>query len=221
MSSVFLAVAAVALVSTAAVVFTSCPVRALRWLSLSLFAGAVLAYVAGPPIAAIASAALPVVALALASRLPEATAVAARERRWLTPRAWVVPATLTLLVLAGLVHVLWSNVGLGLFPVVALADLPLAYGLSLASVQFALGLLTVLVRRNIVFMLMGLVIMLSAAGVALVLGGARWEPADGQTLFVLAPLVAIAVAAVGAGFARRVVRRWGRFDPAALPGLRR
>lgn len=102
-----------------------------------------------------------------------------------------------------------------------MAEVPLAHGLLLTAVMFALGALTVLVRRNIVFMLLGLVIMLHAAGLTLVLGGARWGQADGQILFVLASAVAVAVAAVGGALALRVLRQRGSFDAAVLPGARR
>lgn len=214
--------AAVALVGTVAVAVTRCPVHALRWLALSLLAVAVPAYAAAAPIAAAVAAALPVGALALASRVPDAAAVAARERRWLAPRVWVVPAALTMVVLAELVYVLSGNAAWGTIGApAALADVPLVYGMSLAAVLFALGLLIVLVRRSIVFMLMGLVIMLSAAGLALVLGGHRWGRADGQILLALVPVITIAVSAVGAGLALRVVHRRGGIDRATSPGQRR
>lgn len=102
-----------------------------------------------------------------------------------------------------------------------MAEVPLAHGLLLAAALFALGLLTVLVRRNIAFMLMGLVIMLNASGLALVLGGARWSRADGQVLFVLALVVALALALVGAALALRVVRHRSSLDAAALVARRR
>ena len=52
-----------------------------------------------------------------------------------------------------------------------------------------IGLAGVLVRRNLIFMLMSIEIMLNAGGLALVAAGARWGQADGQVmfLFVLPP----------------------------------
>jgi NADH-quinone oxidoreductase subunit K len=102
-----------------------------------------------------------------------------------------------------------------------MAEVPLLHGLLLAAGLFALGLLTVLVRRNIAFMLMGLVAMLNAAGLALVLGGARWGGADGQVLFLLALIVAMALAATGAALTLRMLRQRGSLDVAALTGRRR
>ena len=53
-------------------------------------------------------------------------------------------------------------------------------GLVLAAMLFCLGLLGVLVRRNLVFMLMSLEIMLNAAALAFVVAGSVWQQADGQ-----------------------------------------
>ncbi|MGH7929242.1 MAG: NADH-quinone oxidoreductase subunit NuoK, partial [Candidatus Binatia bacterium] len=44
------------------------------------------------------------------------------------------------------------------------ASVPMEYGLALAGVLFVLGLIGVLVRRNIVFILLSIEIMLNAAG---------------------------------------------------------
>ena len=58
------------------------------------------------------------------------------------------------------------------------------HGLILAAILFVLGLIGVLVRRNIVFMLMSVEIMLNAVGVAFVVAGARWGQVDGQVMFI-------------------------------------
>ena len=58
-------------------------------------------------------------------------------------------------------------------------------GLGLAAVLLAIGMVGVLVRRNVIFILMSLEIMLNAAGLAVVAAGARWAQADGQVLFIL------------------------------------
>ena len=58
------------------------------------------------------------------------------------------------------------------------------YGLLLASVLFTLGLIGVLVRRNIIFMLVCVEIMLNAAGLAFIVAGSKWTQADGQVMFI-------------------------------------
>ncbi|MHB1635976.1 NADH-quinone oxidoreductase subunit NuoK, partial [Acidiferrobacter thiooxydans] len=55
-----------------------------------------------------------------------------------------------------------------------MATVPMAYGLFLAMLLFVLGLICVLVRRNMIFILIGLEIMLNASGLAFVVAGARW-----------------------------------------------
>lgn len=74
----------------------------------------------------------------------------------------------------------------------------------LAIVLFALGVAGVLARRNFVFMLMSVEIMLNAAGLAFVGAGARWGQADGQVLFIL--ILTLAAAEVSVGLA--LILQW-------------
>ena len=53
-----------------------------------------------------------------------------------------------------------------------------------------------MVRRNIIFLLMSLEIMLNACGLAFVAAGARWGQADGQIMFMLILTLAAAEVAV-------------------------
>lgn len=101
-----------------------------------------------------------------------------------------------------------------------MAEVALEHGLLLAIALFALGLLTVLVRRNIVFILMGIEIMLNAAGVAFVLGGARWGQPDGQVMFIFILTVAAAEVAVGLGLVLQLYRRHETVDADAPRRLR-
>ncbi|WP_343667596.1 NADH-quinone oxidoreductase subunit NuoK [Chitinophaga sp.] len=60
--------------------------------------------------------------------------------------------------------------------------------LIVAAILFVLGLAGVLTRKNIIFMLLSIEIMLNAAGLAFVAAGSRWQQPDGQVmyLFILA-----------------------------------
>ena len=71
------------------------------------------------------------------------------------------------------------------------------HGLILAAVLFALGLIGVLVRRNIIFILLSIEIMLNAAGLAFVVAGAQWAEPDGQVMFIFILAVAAAEVVVG------------------------
>jgi NADH-quinone oxidoreductase subunit K len=78
-------------------------------------------------------------------------------------------------------------------------SVPLAHGLIVAGALFALGLSGVLMRRNIIFMLLSIEIMLNAAGLAFVVAGAKWAEADGQVMFIF--ILAMAAAEVSIGLA--------------------
>jgi len=78
-----------------------------------------------------------------------------------------------------------------------MATVPMEHGLILAALIFALGFVGVLVRRNIVFMLMSIEIMLNAVGIAFVVAGARWAQPDGQVMFIFILTMAAAEVSVG------------------------
>ena len=73
----------------------------------------------------------------------------------------------------------------------------LEHGLIVATMLFALGLLGVLIRRNLIIVLMCVEIMLNAAGLAFVVAGARWGGVDGQVMFIFILAMAAAEVAVG------------------------
>lgn len=52
-------------------------------------------------------------------------------------------------------------------------------------------------RRNLLFILMAVEIMLNAAGLAFVTAGARWAQADGQVMFIFILAMAASEVAVG------------------------
>lgn len=94
------------------------------------------------------------------------------------------------------------------------------HALVLAGVLFTLGLLGVLVRRNVLFVLMSLEIMLNAAALAFVAAGARWGQADGQIMFLLILALAAGEAAVGLALVLQVYRRFVSLDTDALAGMK-
>ena len=79
------------------------------------------------------------------------------------------------------------------------SQIPLEHGMALAAVLLLLGLVGVLVRRDAVFILLSLDIMLNAAGLAFIAAGARWAQADGQVMFLF--ILAVAAAEVSIGLA--------------------
>lgn len=87
-----------------------------------------------------------------------------------------------------------------------MAAVPMEQGLWLAAALFVLGLIGILVRRNLLFILMGIEIMLNAAAVAFIAGGARWGTTDGQVMFILILTLAAAEVAVGLAMVLQIHR---------------
>jgi NADH-quinone oxidoreductase subunit K len=75
--------------------------------------------------------------------------------------------------------------------------IPFEHGMIIAGALFTLGLLGVLIRKNIIFVLMSIEIMLNAAGLAFVAAGARWGAPDGQVMFIFILTMAAAEVSVG------------------------
>jgi NADH-quinone oxidoreductase subunit K len=78
-------------------------------------------------------------------------------------------------------------------------SIPLTHVMALASILFFCGLIGVLVRRNVIFMLLSIEIMLNAAGLAFVAAGARWNDPGGQIMFLF--IIAMAAAEISVGLA--------------------
>ena len=93
-------------------------------------------------------------------------------------------------------------------------------GLVLASILFVIGMVGVLVRRNIIFILMSIEIMLNAAGVAFIAAGARWGQPDGQVMFIFILVMAAAEVAVGLALVLQVYHRMKSLDADAVSRMR-
>ncbi|MEJ2009986.1 MAG: NADH-quinone oxidoreductase subunit NuoK [Acidobacteriota bacterium] len=101
-----------------------------------------------------------------------------------------------------------------------MASVPMHQGLLLAGILFALGLTGLLVRRNVIFILMSLEIMLNAAGLAFVVAGSRWGQADGQIVFLFILSMAAAEVSVGLALVLQIYRRFKTLDADALSEMR-
>jgi NADH-quinone oxidoreductase subunit K len=93
-------------------------------------------------------------------------------------------------------------------------------GFILASILFALGTAGVLVRRNIIFMLMSIEVMLNAAGLAFIVAGARWSQPDGQILFLFILAMAAAEVSVGLALVLRFYHQYKLLDADAASKMR-
>lgn len=86
--------------------------------------------------------------------------------------------------------------------------IPAEHVLVLSGLLFALGLFGLLFRRDIIFILLSLEIMLNASGVAFVVAGARWGQPDGQVMFIF--VLAMTAAELSVGLAL-VISLYDRF----------
>jgi len=84
--------------------------------------------------------------------------------------------------------------------------------MALAATLFLIGLVGVLVRRNLIFLLMSLEIMMNACGLAFIAAGARWGAPDGQIMYMLILALAAAEVAVALGLLLQLERRLGSLD---------
>ena len=101
-----------------------------------------------------------------------------------------------------------------------MASIPLSHGLALAAILFSLGLVGLLTRRNIVFILLSIEIMLNAAGLAFVVAGARWGDPDGQIMFMFILALAAAEVSVGLGLVLRLYHVFKTLDVDAVNTMR-
>lgn len=98
--------------------------------------------------------------------------------------------------------------------------IPMEHGLILAALLFALGLIGLIVRRNIIFTLMSLEIMMNAAGLAFITAGSRWAQPDGQIMFILILSLAASEASIGLALVFQLYRRYHSVDVDAASEMR-
>jgi NADH-quinone oxidoreductase subunit K len=101
-----------------------------------------------------------------------------------------------------------------------MATVPMEHGLVLAGILFALGLVGLLVRRDVIFMLLAIEVMLNAAGLAFVVAGARWGRPDGQVLFVFILTMAAAEVSVGLALVLRLYHHFKTLDADAASTMK-
>ena len=81
-----------------------------------------------------------------------------------------------------------------------MSPVPTQHVLILAAILFTLGLAGLLTRRNLIFTLMCVEVMLNASGLAFIAAGSRWAQPDGQVMFLFILAMAAAEVSVGLAF---------------------
>lgn len=92
--------------------------------------------------------------------------------------------------------------------------------LIVAAILFVLGLIGVLTRKNIVFMLISVEIMLNAAGLAFVAAGAKWQQPDGQVMFLFILAMAAAEVSVALAMVLQIYHQHKTMDVEELTELK-
>ena len=90
----------------------------------------------------------------------------------------------------------------------------------LAAILFALGLIGLLVRRNLIFILLSIEVMLNAAGLAFVVAGSRWAQPDGQVMFIFILATAAAEVSVGLALLLQLYHQYKSLDADAASVMR-
>ncbi len=101
-----------------------------------------------------------------------------------------------------------------------MAAVPMEHGLILAGILFVLGLVGVLARRNVLFILLSLEVMLNAAGLAFVVAGSRWQQPDGQVMFIFILSMAAAEVSVGLALVLQLYHEFKTLDADSASRLR-
>ncbi len=101
-----------------------------------------------------------------------------------------------------------------------MAHIAALYGLIIVGILFTLGLIGVIVRRNIIFTLLSVEIMLNAAGLAFVIAGSRWGQPDGQVMFLFILAMAAVEVAIGLALVLLMHDRFQTLDIDVLHNMR-
>ncbi len=101
-----------------------------------------------------------------------------------------------------------------------MGPVPVRDGFVLAAILFTLGVAGVIARRNIIFTLMSIEVMLNAAGLAFVVAGVRWGQPDGQVVFLFILSMAAAEVSVGLALVLGLYHHYKSLDTDVLSRMR-
>jgi NADH-quinone oxidoreductase subunit K len=75
--------------------------------------------------------------------------------------------------------------------------IPIDMVILLAAILFVMGIAGVVIRKNIIFMLLSVEIMLNASALAFIAAGAKWGQPEGQVMFIFILVMAAAEVSIG------------------------
>ncbi len=97
---------------------------------------------------------------------------------------------------------------------------PVEIQIMLAGILFLLGLIGLLVRRNMIFMLMSIEVMFNSAGMVFVIAGNHWRQPDGQVMFIFILAVTAVEVAIALALILQVYHHFKTLDADSVNKLR-
>ena len=94
------------------------------------------------------------------------------------------------------------------------------YGLIFASILFVIGLLGLMIRRNLYFLLLSLIIMNNGVITALFVASSYWQQSDGEVLAILAVTAVLAQISVGLALLVKLIYRRKNFNIDSLSEMK-
>jgi NADH-quinone oxidoreductase subunit K len=101
-----------------------------------------------------------------------------------------------------------------------MVTIPFGIQVLFAGLLFLIGLVGLLVRRNIIFMLMSIEVMFNSAGLVFIIAGSHWAQPDGQVMFIFVLTVAAAEVSVGLALILQMFHHFRTLDADKLSNLK-
>lgn len=98
--------------------------------------------------------------------------------------------------------------------------LPIGHLIIISLALFLIGLIGILARRNLIFILISVEIMLNGVALLFIGAGAKWSQADGQIMVLFLMVMAAIEVAIGLALIMRVYQQHLSLDPDLLQELK-
>jgi NADH-quinone oxidoreductase subunit K len=98
--------------------------------------------------------------------------------------------------------------------------IPVETQILFAGIIFVLGMICLLVRRNMIFMLMSIEIMFNSAGLVFIIAGTHWKQPDGQVMFIFILAVTAVEVSIALALILQVYHHFKTLDADAINNLR-
>jgi len=97
---------------------------------------------------------------------------------------------------------------------------PVEIQILFAGILFLLGLIGLLVRRNMIFMLMSIEVMFNSAGLVFIIAGTQWKQPDGQVMFIFILAVTAVEVAIGLALLLQIYHHYKTLDADSINKLK-